>query len=921
MPETLLRTKMFVPPLRPNLIPRRHLIQQLNQGFQRGHKLTLISAPAGFGKTTLVREWVGDLSLDNGTNSQIANRIGWLSLDENDNDAKRFLSYLITALNQIEGIEAPVGEEALGMLRSPQSGPVKSVLTSLINDVAADPDKFTLVFDDYQLIDSSPVDDALTFLLENLPPRMHLVIATRHDPQLPLARLRARGQLTELRATDLRFSHTEAAEFLNGAMGLSLSERDIATLEKRTEGWIASLQLAAVSLQGRDDPTRLIHAFSGSQRYVLDFLIEEVWEQQTAVVQNFLLETAVLDRLNGPLCDALTRQQNGQEMLEFLEHANLFVVPLDQRRHWYRYHHLFADLLRQRLRQTRPEQLSILQGRASQWYEEEGFIDQAIDHALRGDDYERAASLIEDRFGDNYERRDPPKYQDWLAEMPESFLSTRPDLYILHAWFQFATGQLDEADRSLHEAEELLGVDMAEALSFSLDKKASSEAARLKLGGRAAAIRSLMASYVGDLEAAVRYAHQALELLPEQELAWRSATLITLGDAYADMGQMNAAYEARTDALAVGRASGDTNLLMIVNLRLAEILRQQGELQQVIDICQCQLAMAEESGISEASVVGWLLGIWGEVLAELNQLDRATELSKRGAELSTHGGDLLYEVMNTLCLVRVLFSSGNMADAQVVIDAMKNLAQENALPHWASSQLLAWQARLWLARGNLEQASQWAQALESEPEKELSYPHELEYIALARVLIAQGKPDEASGLLIRLLKAAEAGGRTSSMIEVLILQALSAEARGKTAEAIITLQKAFALAELGGFCRIFLDEGPPLARLLYEANARGIAAAYGRRLLAEFSKAKPPEGSPAKMKTPSSGLVEPLSERELEVLQLIAEGLTGQEIADRLFLSPNTVKVHARNIYGKLDVHHRLGAVTRARALGILPPN
>ncbi len=772
------------------------------------------------------------------------------------------------------------------------------------------------MFDDYHLIDSSPVDDALAFLLEHLPPRMHLVIVTRHDPQLPHARLRAQGQLTELRATDLRFSRAEAAEFLNGEMGLGLLEQDIATLERRTEGWIASLQLAAVSLQGRDDPTRLIRAFTGSQRYVLDFLIEEVWEQLTEGVRDFLLETAVLDRLNGPLCDALTGQHNGQEMLEFLEHANLFVVPLDQRRNWYRFHHLFADLLRQRLQQTRPEQLSTLQGRASPWYEREGYVDQAIDHALHGSYYERAARLIEEQFGDNFERRDPSTYQRWLAEMPETFVLTRPDLCILHAWFQFTSGHLDEADRCLQAAEELLGASPAESLYSSLDREVLSEAARLKLSGRAAAIRSLMASYVGDLEAAVRCAHQALELLPEPELAWRSAILITLGDAYADLGQMTAAYEARTGALAVGRASGDTNLLMIVNLRLAEILRQQGELPQVIDICRRQLTIADESGISKSAVVGWLLGIWGEVLAELNQLDRALELAQKGAELSARGGDWLYEVLSKLCLVRVLFSSGNIADAQNLIQAMKNVARENALPHWAASQLSAWQARLWLAQSNLNQASQWAEALELEPER---YPREVEYIALARVLIAQGKADKASRLLRQLLEAAEAGGRSSSVIEILILQALSAQARSMTAEAATTLEKALALVEPGGFCRIFLDESPPLARLLYEAIVRGKATAYSQQLLALFSKAKPAEKS--LKQTPSLGLVEPLSEREIEVLELIAEGLTNQEIANRLYLSLNTVKVHTRNIYGKLDSHHRVQAVTRARALGIIPSN
>jgi LuxR family maltose regulon positive regulatory protein len=918
VPELLLQTKLYIPPLRPNLVPRPHLIERLNQGLQLGRKLTLVSAPAGFGKTTLVSEWIA------GNERPVA----WLSLEEGDNDPSRFLAYLVAAL---QTVVADIGKGMVADLQSPQPPPTESILTALLNEITAVPDNFILVLDDYHLIDAAPVnastsiDIALSFLLEHQPPQMHLVIATREDPQLPLARLRARGQLTELRAVDLRFTSSEAAEFLNRMMGLNLSAEDIAALENRTEGWIAGLQLAAlalqgpISMQGRDDVASLIESFSGSHRFVLDYLIEEVLEQQSQSVQTFLLQTAVLDRLTGSLCNALTGQSNGQKTLEMLDRANLFIVPLDNERRWYRYHHLFADLLRQRLRQTQPDRLPILHRRASEWYEQKGFVNEAIDHALRGEYFERAAYLIEDEFGVNYEHGDQTILRRWLAELPEELVFSKLHLCILQAWNLFTNGQLDAADRSLQAAEKMLDPNTDQELVSSPDKDQLSDTNRVKLVGRVAAIRSFLASYSGDITRTIRYARQALEYLPEQELPWRSAALITLGDAYASKGQMVAAHEARSDALVTGKASGDIYILIIVNLRLAEILRQQGKLQQVIDICERQLKRADESGISDAAVVGWLFGVWGEVLAELNDLDRAIDQAKKGAKLTARGGDVLYEVMSNLCLVRVLFSSGHITGAEDVIQSMENTAREYDMPLWAFLQLSAWQVRIWLAQGKLEVASQWVGERELDPDGEPTYLHEMEYIVFARILIAQGRLDEAARLLQRLLEAAEAGGRNSRVIELLIVQTLAAQSGGDTAQAMSTLEQALTLAEPGGFIRTFVDEGPPMAHLLYEAFSRGIAPDYIRRLLAAFPDALPEETDSMQTQAPESELVEPLSERELEVLQLIAEGLTNQEIATRLYLSLNTVKVHSRTIYGKLGVHNRTQAVAKARALGVMP--
>jgi LuxR family maltose regulon positive regulatory protein len=654
-------------------------------------------------------------------------------------------------------------------------------------------------------------------------------------------------------------------------------------------------------------------------------------EQQSESVQTFLLQTAVLDRLTGSLCDAVcskgtaTGQDNGQHTLEMLEQANLFIVPLDNERHWYRYHHLFADLLRQRLHQTQPDRLPTLHSKASEWYEQKGFIDEAIEHALRGQYFERAATLLEDQFGDNYEHIDQTLLRRWLAEMPEELVCSRPRLCILHAWNLFSFGHLDAAGRRLQTAEKMLDRDIDQELDSSPDKDQLSDTNRMELAGRVAVIRSFLVSYSGDMPGTIQYASQALEYLPEQELQWRSAALIALGDAYAGQGQMAAAHKARSDALAAGKASGDIYILTIVNLSLAEVLRQQGKLQQVIDICERQLKRADDGGISESALVGWLFGIWGEVLAELNDLDRAIDQAKKGVKLAARGRDVFHIASSNLYLVRVLFSSGDITGAEDVIQSMENTAREYDLPLRTLLELSAWQVRMWLAQDKLEAASQWVADRELDPQGELTYLHEMEYIVFARILIAQGRLGEATPLLQRLLEAAEAEERTSKVIEILILQTLAAHSGGDTDQAMSTLKQALTLAGPGGFIRIFVDEGPPMAELLTRMKDEGgRMKEYVHKLLAAFGMQKDVHPFDSAQDKSSSlipqPLIEPLSEREIEVLQLIAEGLTNREIANRLYLSLNTVKVHTRNIYGKLGVNHRTKAVAQAQRLGLLKP-
>jgi LuxR family maltose regulon positive regulatory protein len=844
-----------------------------------------------------------------------------LSLDEGDNDPALFWAYTITALRTME---AGLGEGALSAVLSPQPPPAEAVLTTLINDIVALPTPIVLILDDFHLIEAGPIHQALAFLLEHRPPQMHVVISTREDPHLPFARLRARGQLTELRATDLRFSPSEAAEFLKEAMGLDLLAGDVEALEARTEGWIAGLHLAALALQGlaqgpsstkgEKDTASFIKSFAGSHRYVLDYLVEEVLEQQSERIQAFLLHTSILGRLCGPLCDALLDGGNGsraapsgsgQATLAYLDHANLFVIALDEQRRWYRYHHLFAELLQQRLRQTQPGLVPALHLRASHWYEQNGYADEAIGHALSGEDPDRAARLLEEHAEVMWPRGEHANLRHRLAQLPAEVLLRRPSLALYHAWFLYAKGPQSEAERYLQAAER--AADPGQALR-----------------GRVAVIRTFMASYQGDMEALIEQARQALELLPEQDLIWRSTAALALGDAHGFRGDMPAAYRARLEAAEASAAAGSVVFSILAYIKVAITLREQGRLQPAAALCQEQLQVARRSGLSRSSVSGCLMAIWGEVLVELGDVETGLAQAKRGVEVAEQGGDWSLFGWSCLCLVRALFSAGDPVAAQALIDKVEGIAKGSVLPPWIVGRMDAWQARLWLAQGDVDAAAQWAEARglspggEPPPPSQLDYFGLIDHLVLARIMLARGCLDVAERLLDGCLEAAQAGDRTSRVIEIQNLQALAFQAGGHGAEAVAALERVLTLAEPLGFARTFVDEGPPLGRLLYEAASRDTAPRYARHLLAEFPTPEPEAVRSSPSPGQESDLLEPLSEREVEVLRLIADGLTNREIASQLYLSLNTVKGHTRNIYGKLGVHSRTQAVARARALGLL---
>jgi len=924
MATSILVTKLFVPPTRAKLVHRPGLIERLNNGLNR--RLTLLSAPAGFGKTTLVGHWVEHLQGNNEIDGQPV-KVAWLSLDKDDNDSVRFLTYFIAALNQIKDIESDLGQGALSMLQSPQPPSSNTILTSLINDLAAIPEKIVFVLDDYHLIEAEPIHQALVFLLENLPTQVHLVIATRQDPSLSLGRLRARDQATEIRAADLRFSESEAADFLNQVMGLNLSSGDIAELETRTEGWIAGLQLAAISMQGRKDRADFIKSFTGGHRLVLDFLIEEVLSQQPESVQNFLLQTAVLDRMTGSLCDALTCQENGQATLEMLDHANLFIVPLDEERRWYRYHHLFGDLLYQRLRQTQADQLKELHDKASEWYKQNGLIDQAIEHALKSKDFDQAAYLIQSQIDVLWQRGEHGKLRRWVQALPEKHLLTEPQLGIIRAYYLHTIGEYTSAEQLLQRIERILDPHgTCDEVISSLESKHLLEIERLKLRGRLSSIRAFIYSFEGNVKGIIKQANRALEYLPEQDLTWRNLTGFALGDAHSYLGDMAASYDARFKVLRACEAEGNIYYIIPAALKLASTLREQGELYRTRDLCNDQVTLAEKNNLAEMSFVGCVRTLLGEVLAEFNDLERAIQHARQGAKIAEGGRNLVFLSMSYLYLMRVLFSKKDLAGAKEIFDKVKRLEREMTIPIWLASQMASWQVKFWLFQDDLEAVSNWADKREipvydnQDTHEGIDHLSMIDQIVYARVLIAQDRMEEAIQLLRHLYKAAERSGRISRSIEIGMLKALVYRSTGQTEQVMESFEHVLNLAEPKGFIRVFVDEGPPMSSLLYEALNQGVSTEFVQQLLAAFPVTEPKGTVTPKSQVDQSGLIEPLSEREIEVLQLIAKGLTNQVIATRLVLSLHTVKTHTRNINSKLGVNNRMQAVDRARTLGILSP-
>ncbi len=924
MVDQLLTTKLYVPPAHPNLVPRPRLGERLREGTRRN--LTLICAPAGFGKTTLLSEW-------RTMHSDAEYPVAWVSLDEGDDDPARFLSYLVAAL---QTIEADVGETALASLHSPQPPSIESVLTTLINEVAGISNDFVLVLDDYHVIANEAVHDSISFLLDHLPPQAHLVIASRADPPLPVARLRARGRMTEINAEDLRFTPEEAAAFLEDVMGLSLSTREVEALEERTEGWIAGLQLAALSMRGREDISGFIAALRGTNRYVLDYLAEEVLPRQPDDVQNFLLHTSVLGRLSGPLCDAVVASAESQAMLLRLERANLFLVPLDDERRWYRYHHLFAEVLRSHLQQAHPERMSELHRRAGDWYARHDMAVEAIGHLLTGGDFTKAADLIEQTGVTAFKRSEMATLRRWLEALPDEHVRVRPRLCLFYASALIGEAQFDAAEAWLRDAERNLGAGpgapAAIATTGSVGPNQTATDTDRSAGiagmlGEVAALRAYITSFRGDLAGTIELARQALQRLPANDLYTRSLSAVELGYGYLESGHLKEASDAFSLAMTTSQAAGHIYALLGATGGLARTRIVQGRLHEAARLCrEAQQSATGRVGEPLPAAIYAHVGL-GELLYEWNDLEGAASVLNEGIELGKQGGLLVMLVNSYIVLSRVKQAQGNIRSALDTIQTAQQLTQRHNVTSLAVK-TAAQRVRLGLAQGDVASGVRWVQERGLRTHDELDFQREFEHITLARVLVGQDKPDEALRLLERLLAAAEIGERMGSLIEILALKALALQAAGVAADAVNALAKTLSLAEPEGYVRTFTDEGAPMAALLLkvlQAPKQGrlvttlpnTTREYVGKLLAA-TKAGTGSLTAASPRGTAGWLVEPLSERELEVLRLIASGSSNREVARKLFVSMSTVKTHVNNLYRKLEVRTRTQAVVRARGLKLL---
>jgi LuxR family maltose regulon positive regulatory protein len=885
MSAPILATKLYMPPLRSKIVLRPHLIERLNEGLER--KLTLISAPAGFGKTTLVSQWVAGCERP----------VAWLSLDEGDNDPASFLTYLVAAL---QTIAANIGKGVLAILQSPQPPPTESILTILLNDITTFSDDFILVLDDYHQIDSQSVDQALTFLLEHLPPYMHLIIATREDPHLPLARLRARCQLTELRAADLRFTPAEASEFLNQVMGLNLSAEDITALETRTEGWIAGLQLAALSMQGQGDldAPDFIKSFTGSNRFVLDYLIEEVLGRQPENIQTFLLHTSILDRMCAPLCDAVLESPSasGQEILEYLDYTNLFIVPLDSDRRWYRYHHLFADLLRQRL--GKPKEFAEFHLRASRWHEDNGDLRAAFHHAISAGDYGRAARLAETAWQGMEESFQTASWLGWVKKLPVEVIRTRPALCVQLGWAFSLAGEPETSEIHLKNAEQALA--------------SRADSAELKpILGSIALARGYIAQIQGNLADTVKYAELAIQLIPENDFYRRSQAAIMLEATHWASGNLESAIQALGNWMESMTQLGNHVYVVASAFAVGDLLVGLGRLSDAerTYLDAVQLA-AQHSPEVEHITAHHHLGLSmlyrqrGDDTLAVHHLKRAAELGLQTTPVWLHRWHVAQAQLKE--------AAGDLEATLALLDEAKRVYIQSVIPDLRP--IAALKARIYLKQGQPDKARAWAAEHRLSLTDEVSYLHEFEYLTLARLEIANPR---VNTLLARLLQAAEAQKRWGSVLDILLVQALAHKAQGNRPQATAALEYALALAEPEGYVRIFVDEGEAM-RLLIEKQSRNRDQPpndYMDKLLAAFTQ--PVAAPKSAIIHQKSDMIESLSERELEVLKLLRSELSGPEIAGQLIVSLNTFHTHTKNIFNKLGVNNRRAAVRRAEELNL----
>lgn len=943
MAVPLLQTKLYAPAARSDLIRRSQLVTKFRAGLMR--PLTLIAAPAGFGKTTLVSEWLADLraTIDNvqneGDASTRENRqvnrlnpnIAWLSLDDDDNHPTLFLAYLIAA---IQTCQPQIGETALALLTAPQPPPPKNILTLLINELGALATPLVIVLDDYHLITTQSIHEALIFLIDHLPSSIHLVITSRIDPPLPLARWRARNQLTEIRAEDLRFTPDEATAFLNESMGLNLTGSEITTLETRTEGWIAGLQLAALAMQGirsaqgHPDLASFIKQFTGSHRYIIDYLVEEVLQRQSIETQYFLEQTAILERLSAPLCDAITERNDSQVSLEQLQRANLFLIALDQERHWYRYHHLFAEVLRSRLQHRQPNASVLLHQRASAWYASNGLLHEAIHHALAATDFMHAAHLLEQITPDLVFYGQLQTARRWLNALPEGLIRTRPKLCVYAAALYLFSNQLEFAKRYLDEGQQ------------AIDATMPPDQARL-IQGWAAAIRADLARITGDLDAAITLAQVAVAQLPVVEtepLRMRAVAMLDLARAWLVSGDVTATSEALAiSVFAPIAASGNLFAALNSHTNLARLQLSQGRLRQA-----ALTLTAAPQALPDPAMLRFMFGgaayyfVLGDLYYARNDLKQAETYLNLGMTLIAESlpVDADVVVLGFVAQARLQQAQGDNVGANTTLETLAHLARTRQFAPVMRQRCAAAQARLWLAQNDLVAAQRWVASCGLTLDDDPNFLHEAAFQTLVRVQLAQGRRNAQSTLLPALLhtldrwlQAAETNARWGSVLELLLLRTLTCQAQQDSVGALATLERALTIAAPEGYVRIFLDEGEILQAQLAAWAIRNTGSplqiyvaklqmALGEWPTTPITQALGPLFPNAHAALPT--LIEPLSAREVEVLHLVHGGLSNSEIANNLIVTVGTVKKHINNIFGKLGANSRTQALVRARELNLL---
>ena len=877
MSSSLLKTKLHVPTPRPTLLPRARLVARLDAS--PGTVLSLVSAPAGFGKTTVLSEWAT-------RTPEARRRTAWVSLDPRDNDPTTFWSYVVAAVQTV----VPGAGDSGG-------------IEALLNDLHAADQEVSLVLDDYHVIESAAVHEGMSFLVEHLPPHVHVTLSTRADPPLPLARMRARQQLLEVRAADLRFTPEEAAGYLRDSMGLALDEQDLAALDSRTEGWVAALQLAALSMQGRDDVSGFVAAFSGDDRYIVDYLAEEVLQRLPADLRAFLLRTSVLGRFDGALCDAVTQQRGGRAALEALDRQNLFVVPLDDSRRWYRYHHLFADVLRARLVDEEPDAVNGLHLRASEWHESYGDLADAVHHAVAGEHWPRAGDLVQRAVPDLRRARREATLRRWLEALPESRVMERPALAISYVGSLMSVGEVAGVDRHLEAVEAWLA-----RPGNADDALASADPLLRTLPGTVAMYRAGRARLRGDVAGTIEHATRAWQLAGEQDHLERGAAAALLGLAHWSSGDVRSATGYYVESVECMARAGHVADLLGCTIAVADLELTQGRLRNAVEAFRRGLAAAQEQSVPPRGTADMHTGV-ATLLLERNEVDAAVDHLRAAAALGEAGALAQNAYRWRLAMATVAQLQGDLAGALDLLDEAERVYETDYSPDVRP--IAAVRARLHLAQGRVGEALAWVRSRQLTAEDAPAYLREYEHLTLARVLLhdAQaGGRGQVEQLLDRLLAAAGEGGRDGSVIDVLLLQARAAHARRDTARAVERLRSALELAEPQGYVRTVLDHGPAVVELL--------------RLLTREPGAYVPHLLQAVGVVPAqpTGQTGPdrLSEREVEVLRLLASDLDGPGIARTLVVSVNTVRTHTKSIYAKLGVSSRRAAVHRAQDLGLL---